>query len=271
MRFILDHFKLSSTVSIALLLCGAVVPLAAAQQGEDEKTIQQDIAALKKDVRALREQQQQILEQLSELTRLLRSNATAMTPVKQPATIDIQGVPSQGNSAATVAIIEYGDFECPACGMYWKEVYPQIEANYLRTGKIKYFFRDLPLTMHPHAIPAARLARCAGEQGKFWEMHDSLFSNQAALGEKEASERARALGVDVAKLNQCFGSDKYSDDIRKSASEAQGMGIIGTPTFFLGIVDANDQTISVKRTIPGAYPYLVFRSYLDELLGSKKQ
>jgi len=155
--------------------------------------------------------------------------------------------------------------------MYWKEVYPQIDANYLRTGKIKYFFRDLPLTMHPHAIPAARLARCAGEQGKFWEMHDSLFSNQAALGEKEASERTRALGVDVAKLNQCFASDKYLDDIRKSASEAQGMGIIGTPTFFLGVMDTNGQVISVKRTIPGAYPYLVFKSYLDELLASKKQ
>ncbi len=183
----------------------------------------------------------------------------------------IQGIPYRGDGGASVAIIEYGDFECPACGMYWKEVYPQIDANYLRTGKIKYFFRDLPLTMHPHAIPAARLARCAGEQGKFWEMHDSLFSNQAALGEKEASERTRALGVDVAKLNQCFASDKYLDDIRKSASEAQGMGIIGTPTFFLGVMDTNGQVISVKRTIPGAYPYLVFKSYLDELLASKKQ
>ena len=258
-------------LSLALLLGSILVPLAAGQQRERDEALQKDIADLKKDVKALADKQQQIIDQLNELSRLLRSNATATTPVKQPATIDIQAAPSQGDSAATIAIIEYGDFECPACGMYWKEVYPQIEANYLRTGKIKYFFRDLPLTMHPHAIPAARLAHCAGEQGKFWEMHDTLFANQAALGEKQASERARGLGVDMAKLNQCFGSDKYSDDIRKSASEAQGMGVNGTPTFFLGIVDANGQTISVKRTIPGAYPYLIFKSYLDELLASKKQ
>jgi protein-disulfide isomerase len=271
MRFILDHFKLSSAVSIALLLCTAVVPVAAAQQGEDEKTLQQDIATLKKDVKALREQQQQIIDQLNELSRLLRSNATATTPVKQPATIDIQGVPSEGDSAANVAIIEYGDFECPACGMYWKEVYPQIEANYLRTGKIKYFFRDLPLTMHPHAIPAARLAHCAGEQGKFWEMHDSLFQNQAALKKEDISARARDLGLDVATLNQCFASAKYSDDIVKSVSEAQGMGIVGTPTFYLGVVDPKTGVMTVKRTISGAYPYLVFKSYLDELLAPKKQ
>jgi len=248
-----------------------LVPLAAGQQRQREEALQKDIADLKKDVKALGEKQQQIIDQLNELSRLLRSNATATTPIRQPATIDIQGLPSQGDAAASVAIIEYGDFECPACGAYWKEVYPQIESNYLKTGKIKYFFRDLPLTMHSHAISAARLAHCAGEQGKFWEMHDTLFANQAALGEKEASERARTLGVDVAKLNQCFVSDKYLDGIRKSASEAQGMGIIGTPTFFVGIVDANGQTINVKRTIPGAYPYLVFKSYLDELLASKKQ
>jgi protein-disulfide isomerase len=266
-----DGFRRSVRLTLVLFVGSTFAPLAVAQQAGDEKTLQQDIAALKKDVKALGEKQQQILDQLSELSRLLRSNATATTPVKQPATIDIQGAPSQGDSAATVAIIEYGDFECPACGMYWKEVYPQIEDNYLRTEKIKYFFRDLPLTMHPHAMPAARLAHCAGEQGKFWEMHDTLFANQAALGEKEVSERARPLGVDVAKLNQCFASDKYLDDIRKSASEAQAMGIIGTPTFFLGVMDTNRQVINVKRTIPGAYPYLVFKSYLDELLASKKQ
>jgi protein-disulfide isomerase len=161
MRFILNWCKCLCAISIALAVFCAIVPISAAQQGEDGKALQQDVADLKKDVKALGEKQQQILDQLTELTRILRSNASATTPLKQPATIEVQGAPSRGGSNVSVAIIEYGDFECPACGMYWKEVYPQIEANYLRTGKIKYFFRDLPLTMHPHAVPAARHAHCA--------------------------------------------------------------------------------------------------------------
>jgi len=256
---------------VALLLPPIHVPIAKGQQQEREEALRKDIASLRKEVQALGEQQKQIIEQLNELKRLLQANPTASASFQQPANVDVHGAPFLGESAARVAIVEYGDFECPACGAYWHEVYPQIETNYIKTGKIKYFFRDLPMPMHSHAIPAARFAHCAGEQGRFWEMHDTLFSNQKALTEKEVSLRAQALGLDGAKLTQCFTSDRYSDDIRKSAAEAQGIGIIGTPTFFVGVVEPNSDVISVKRTIPGAYPYLVFKSYLDELLAPKKQ
>jgi len=271
MRFMLDLRKRLFTVFIASFVCGAVTPRATSQQAEDAKTLQQDIAALKKDVKALGEKQQQIIDQLIELKRLLQANSAGPVPFQQPANVNVHGAPSLGDSTARVAIVEYGDFECPACGAYWHEVYPQIETNYVKTRKIKYFFRDLPMPMHSHAIPAARFARCAGEQGKFWEMHDTLFSNQKALAEKEVSERAQGLGLDGAKLTQCFASDRYSDDIRKSAAEAQAIGVNATPTFFVGVVEPNSDVIRVKRTIPGAYPYLVFQSYLDELLASKAQ
>jgi len=267
----LGQCKRHSMIAIVLMVCGIFAAPAVSQERDDNKALQQDVATLKKDVKALGEQQQQIIGQLTELLRLLRSNAAATTPLKQPATIDTKGAPYRGSASANVAIIEYGDFECPACGTYWKEVYPQIDANYVKTGKIQYFFRDLPLSMHPHAIPAARFAHCAGEQSKFWEMHDSLFANQRALGEEETSTRARALGLDVAKLKECFASGRYSDEIGKTLGEAQGMGIVGTPTFFVGVLDPKTRVIAVKRTIPGAYPYLVFKSYLDELMDSKKQ
>src|SRR5260221_459521 len=90
----------------------------------------------------------------------------------RPRSAPVHGEPFRSDAHARVAIIEYSDFECPLCRQFARDVYPLIDAAYIHSGKVKYFFRDLPLPMHPHALPAARAARCAGEQGKFWEMHD---------------------------------------------------------------------------------------------------
>jgi protein-disulfide isomerase len=133
---------------------------------------------------------------------------------------------------------------------------------------VKYFFRDLPLPMHPHAMGAARAARCAGEQGKFWEMHDSLYAKQNALRDVDMTERAQELGLDTRKFSECLSSDRYMNEIKQRAAEAQKMGIAGTPMFFIGKVGANGEVTNLK-TIIGARPYDTFKSAIEDALASK--
>jgi protein-disulfide isomerase len=242
---------------------------ALAQGRDQKKAMQEEISGLKQEVKALEEKQQKMSEQLDELKKMLQASFVVQPRLQAPTTLALHGEPVKGDSVARIAVIEYADFECPFCGQYMRQAYPQIVDNYIRTGKIKYFYRDLPLSMHPHAMLAAQAARCAGDQGKFWEMHDSLFANQAALTEKDMSNRAQSLGMDSTQLTQCLASQKYSDEIRKSVTEAQSMGIQGTPMFFLGVIRENGDVVKVEKTIMGAYPYETFKSDLDELLASK--
>jgi protein-disulfide isomerase len=253
------------------LLLGLGLSAVAPAQGQDRnKEMQEKISALQQNVRAIEEEQQRMSAQLDELKKMLQASSGPQPHPEAPATVALHGEPVEGDSAARVAIIEYADFECPYCGQYARDVYPQIVKNYISTGKIKYFYRDLPLSIHSHAMIAAQAARCARDQGKFWEMHDSLFANQAALTEKDMLNRAQSLGIDLTQLTQCLSSQKYSDEVRKSATEALStMGIQGTPMFFLGMIQENGNVVKVGKVIMGAYPYEIFKADLDELLVSK--
>ena len=237
-----------------------------AQSGTKDQP-QGDIAALRTDVRALQAEQQQIISRLDELKQILQANRQ---PPPQISSVSVRGETFRGDSGARVAIIEYADFECPYCGEYERQVFPQILSDYIETGKVKYFFRDLPVPGHARALPAALAARCAGEQGKYWEMHDSLFAKQHALSAPALLDRAQTLGLDIAKFTECQSSEKYTADIQKSLSEAQAMRIDGTPTFFLGVVEPGGD-VTIEKRFAGAAPFDVFKSALDALLASNGQ
>jgi len=224
------------------------------------------------DPQKLQTQQQQIISQLNDIKQLLAANAAVRPgaqPPSPPSALATGGEPFRGQSGATVAIVEYADFECPYCGQYEHEVYPQISKDYIQTGKVKYFFRDLPLPMHPRAMGAARAAHCAGEQGKYWEMHDSLFAKQNAIREADMPDKAKELGLDTAKFSECLSSDRYTDEIKRSAADAQKLGIGGTPTFFIGEVGPNGDVTNLKMII-GTRPYDAFKSVIEDTLAAKK-
>jgi len=234
-----------------------------AQSPEDVKKLQEDVAALKKDLKTVQEQQLQMAKLLHEMDERLRE-------VQHVAdSVSVQGQPALGDVNARVAIVEYADFECPFCGQYARETFPQVLANYIKTGKVRYFYWDMPLTKHPHAMTAARAARCAAEQDKFWQMRQSLFANQSALTETDLVSRAQGLGMDSAKFSQCLASGKYNDDIRKEMAEADKAGVDGTPTFLLGTIEPNGNVVKVENMIPGAYPYDTFQARLDEILAGE--
>lgn len=255
--------------TIVLLLCFGLTQFGYAQtRNKTKDQPQNDLAALRRDVKALQTEQKQIITRLDELKQLLQANGQSVHP-QPPSTLDTHGLIFRGDEGAQVAIVEFADFECPYCGQFAREVYPQISDKYIKTGKVKYFYRDLPF--HPHAIAAARAAHCAGDQGKYWELHDNMFTKLAALTDPVLLGRAQSLGLDTNKFAECLSSDRYTDDIRKSMSEGQALGIDGTPTFFIGTVGPDGAVVKIRARINGTDTYETFASTLDAALSAKSQ
>jgi len=124
---------------------------------------------------------------------------------------------------------------------------------------------DFPLeSIHKFAFKAAEAARCAGEQGKFWEMHDRLFANQNLL--EPAKPHAEAIGLDVAKFEGCLSAGKYAEAVRKDAAEGSKAGVTGTPLFFLAYTDPTSSKVKTVARLSGAQPYAAFKAQIDKLL-----
>jgi|HubBroStandDraft_1064217.scaffolds.fasta_scaffold150669_2 protein-disulfide isomerase len=263
---------LGGTMAVCLGVAGAT-----AQQSMQQQQQGQDAAALKNDIQQLKAQQQQILDRLEELKKLLNSRGAnnAQPALKVPDTISVDGELFRGEATAPVAIIEYADIECPFCRHFEHDIYPRVFDDYIKGGKARLYYRDMPLPFHEHAVPAARAAHCAGEQGKFWEMHDSLFTDKipipgpngrsSGLTTSDIDERAAKLGLDTAKLDACMASTRFADEIKRSSEEAAKMNIEGTPTFVIGTIGPNGNVVSVKKTIVGAQPFGAFKAAIDPL------
>jgi len=144
-----------------------------------------------------------------------------------------------GSDSAKVEVTEYSDFECPFCASFATVQMPVIRQQLITTGKVRWRYRDFPLPVHQYSRYAALAAQCAGEQGKFWEMHDQLFSNHqwAQTGKNPASlfrDFARTIGLDVDKYDACVDGQRYAGRIQASVQEGEALGVRGTPSFFVG-------------------------------------
>jgi protein-disulfide isomerase len=245
------------TIVVSLVLFVALPSVAQTTPANDD---------LQKQINALNEGQKAILKELQDIKQLLQSRPAAAADTL-PAVVSIARHPTQGAATAKVAIIEYSDYQCPFCSRYDRDTFPQLQTEYIKTGKVRYVFRDLPLDFHQNAFKAAEAARCAGEQGKFWEMHHQLFANQEALEEKDFRTHAAALNLDEPRFEQCLGADRYAADIRNDVTEANSAGLTGTPTFLIGIVQP-DSTVKIAKKLVGAKPYAQFKAAIDDLLAS---
>jgi protein-disulfide isomerase len=186
--------------------------------------------------------------------------------------IGIQGAPSLGASNAKVTLIEFSDYECPRSGEYFNWTMRQVIDEFVHTGKVKYVYRDSPIeSIHPLALKAAEGAYCAGEQGKYWEMHDRFFRNQASLEPKILPLHASMLGLDVPKFQQCLNSGKYTAKIRESVEEGKKAGVLGTPGFFIGLTDPNNRQIQARIYVDGRQPFNVFKEAIERLLSSPSE
>lgn len=181
--------------------------------------------------------------------------------------IGIARAPSMGEKNTKVTMVEFSDYQCPRCGQYFNWTMKQVVDEYVKTGKLKYVFRDFPVeSIHPLALKAAEGAHCAGEQGKYWEMHHRLLRNQMAIEAKLLPLHAQMLGLDVPKFQQCLDSGKYTAKVRESAAEGKKAGVRGTPWFFLGLTGPDETKLRPATFVEGAQPYAVFKEAIDKLL-----
>ena len=172
--------------------------------------------------------------------------------------LDLSNNYFKGDEDAKVVIVEFSDFQCPYCGRFYEQTLSQIDDNYVKTGKVKFYYADFPLdSIHPNARPAANAARCAGEQDKFWEYHDKVFENQETLSNDNFKKWAQELGLDTSKFNDCFDSKKYDGEVNKDLQEGSSNGIQGTPGFII-----NDKILS------GAQPFSAFQQVIEAELAS---
>ena len=186
--------------------------------------------------------------------------------------INIEGAPSLGEDTADITLVEFSDYQCPFCGEYFSQSMRQIVNDYVKTGKIKYVFRDFPVaSIHPLAQKAAEGAHCAGEQGKYWEMHDRFFSNQSSLGPNLLPLHAQMLNLDVPRFQQCLDSGRYRAKVRESVAEGEKAGVRGTPSFFLGQTDPSEPKLRGRIFIEGRQSFAVFKEAIDKLLSRPKE
>ena len=170
--------------------------------------------------------------------------------------------PVLGETAAPVAIHEYGDFQCPSCGAFARSIEPQVRAAYIRTGKARLVWHDFAW-IGAESRDAANAARCAGDQGKFWEYHDLLYANQSgenagAFSKDRLKGFGAALGLEPTTFHACVDAGTYAAAVQADFSDVRQKGFNGTPTFVIG-----------DQRIVGAQPFEVFAAAIDAALAKQ--
>jgi len=183
----------------------------------------------------------------------------AVQPTAGPVDVSVDDDPGRGPEDAAVTIVEFSDFQCPYCARFQEETLPQILSNY--GDKVRFVYRDFPLTsLHANALNSAEASECADDQGKYWEYHDLLFQNQAALDVESLKSYAASLGLDTAAFDDCLTSGKYAQEVAKDLQDGTNAGVQGTPSFFVN-----------GMPIRGAQPYAAFQVAIEAALAKAGQ
>jgi len=251
-------------ISVAALLDAEVtgkVSLVTEKEIEDfyqanKARMRGDDTEIRQKIRAFL-QQQKLTARREAFVESLRSQGNVIVRLQPPATIRVEvstdGAPIRGAADAPVTVVEFSDFECPFC----KQTHPTLKQLLERyPGKVRLAYRDFPLdSIHPQARRAAEAARCAQDQGKFWEYHDLLFTQSPQLAPEDLRRYAGQVGVDVTKFDSCLAADTHKAAVQWDLDEGNRLGITGTPAFFVN-----------GRTLTGAQPLEAFTKLIDQEL-----
>jgi protein-disulfide isomerase len=188
---------------------------------------------------------------------MLQSTPTSVSPVTLA---DGSQSNVMGDANAPVMIIEYGDYQCPYCYRFWKETEGRIVETYVKTGKVYFIYRSAGNFIGPESGAAAEAAYCAGDQGKFWEYHDMLYSNQGgentgAFSESNLLKFANKLELNQNMFRDCLRSGKYTARVAQEAAEMQSDGVRATPSFLIN-----------GQLVEGAQPFDVFQQTIEAIL-----
>jgi protein-disulfide isomerase len=179
-----------------------------------------------------------------------------LLPPYEPPKVAVEATgPSKGPDGAPITIVEFSDYECPYCVKAEPTVKDLLAAY---PGKIRLVFRDFPLPMHARAPKAAEAAHCAGDQGKYWEMHDKLIANSTQLEASDLKAHARDVGLDAGKFEKCLDSGEKAKVVEGHKKAGEDVGVSGTPAFFIN-----------GRMLSGAQPLEAFKAIIDQELKAK--
>jgi protein-disulfide isomerase len=184
----------------------------------------------------------------------LKKELNVQTTLKPPRVQVAAEGPSKGPATAPVTIVEFSDFQCPYCSKA-EETVDKVMKSY--DGKVRLVYRDYPLPFHPQAEKAAEAAHCAGDQGKYWEMHHKLFANQKALEPPALKGYAKDLNLDQPKFDKCLDAGEKAKLVEANKKAGEQVGVSGTPAFFVNGV-----------MLSGAQPYEEFKSVIDQELAT---
>ena len=212
----------------------------------------QDPAAVRQGVlQALKAERAQARR--ADFLRELRGRHGVSVRLEPPRmTVDPGPRPARGGARAPVTLVEFSDFQCPYCGRA-APVLKRLEQRYAE--KLRVYFRDFPLQIHPLAPKAAEAGACAAEQGRFWDMHDRLFEKQDELQVPALKKHAADLGLDPQRFDECLDSGRHEGAWKKDVEDGTRYGVSGTPAFFIN-----------GRMLVGAQPYEAFVGVIEEEL-----
>jgi len=246
-----------------------------AKSAKASKSVKADSVTINMPDGITKDQADAILNELKQI-RLLLQNQQAAVAAPKPAAVQAsapsdkvkmsvgQGWYAMGRDDAPVTMVEFTDYQCPFCRRFESESFAQLKKDYIDTGKVRFVSRDLPLEFHPNAPGAATAARCAGDQHKFWEMHDAIMQDTSTdLSPDAVLKYAQKVNLDIASFKTCVDDKRYVAAIQKDTADAGLLGISGTPSFVIGKT-ATDQIDGVR--IVGAVPYSVFDSTIKGML-----
>ena len=269
--------KQEGIIEMKILVLAVTVALSLFYTDKSFSQTAKELNKFKQEIETLKAAQTGMQKDLQTIKNILQAKQGPIAPphalgptTDNPTVVSLQGGAIKGNRNAKITLVEFTDYQCPFCTRHFRDTMPQIDNDYVKTGKIQYVLRDFPLeSIHPLAFKAAEAANCSGEQSKYWEMHDHLFANQNALAAKDLLTHAQALGLDSAKFMLCLDGGKYAAKVRKDQADAQKNGITGTPTFFIGLSDPKGIEIKAVRQIVGAQNYPAFKAAIDALLAAE--
>ncbi len=211
----------------------------------------------------------QMSEMRKEIQLLQQKVATLEQSIakQQPnlAAIDLAGTNklSIGKQDASIAILEFSDYECPYCAKHYKNVLPKLRESYINTGKVKYVMKDFPLEFHAHAKAASLATRCAGEQNQYWPMHNAIFEAKGQATEQLVNDAIKKLKLNEKKFKSCLEDPKQTTDIENDIALGASLGVTGTPAFVVGIVK-DKKLINYKR-VDGVQSFETFVSIINGL------
>lgn len=253
-------------ILVAVCLLTLVVAPVNAQTGETED--------LKRQVDELRAENAALKQEVAELRSALNNLLNPPEPAAdQPPTarISIAGLASRGQPNAPVTMVVFSDYQSQLSARYLLDTHPQIVESFVQPGTVRYVFKNFPvLTAHPQALKAHEAGACAGDQGRYWEMHDLLFANQSALAMNDFIEYARSLELDSDLFRYCLTSNAHAATIRRDVDEGRKGGVTLTPVFAIGLTEPNAESMEVMEVVIGVQPYATFEEAIEAVLEAAK-